>query len=71
VFFLLACEASCGGADACSNSAIACAHAASERFSGNWHTRRKTPSMQLLARQRIPRLEAEIKQLVAELQARA
>jgi hypothetical protein len=32
---------------------------------------KKTPSMQLLARQRIPRLEAEIKQLVATLQARA
>jgi hypothetical protein len=29
---------------------------------------KKAPSMQLLARQRIPRLEAEIKQLVADLQ---
>jgi hypothetical protein len=30
---------------------------------------KKTPSMQLLARQRIPRLEAEMKQLLATLQA--
>jgi len=29
---------------------------------------KRTPSMQLLARQRIPRLEAEIKQLVTALQ---
>lgn len=29
---------------------------------------KRTPSMQMLARQRIPRLEAEIKQLVAVLQ---
>jgi hypothetical protein len=32
---------------------------------------KKTPSMHLLARQRIPRLEAKIKQLVAALQASA
>jgi len=32
---------------------------------------KKTPSMQLLARQRVPRLEAEIKQLVSALQASA
>jgi hypothetical protein len=32
---------------------------------------KKTPSMQLLARQRIPRLEAEIKQLVNALQESA
>jgi hypothetical protein len=32
---------------------------------------KKTPSMQLLARQRIPRLEAEIKQLVTALQESA
>ena len=31
---------------------------------------KRTPSMQLLARQRIPRLEAEIKQVVAALQER-
>jgi hypothetical protein len=32
---------------------------------------KRTPSMQLLARQRIPRLEAEIKQLVVALQESA
>ena len=32
---------------------------------------KKTPSMQLLARQRIPRLEEAIKHLITELQASA
>jgi hypothetical protein len=32
---------------------------------------KKMPSIQLLARQRIPRLEAEIKQLMTALQERA
>lgn len=32
---------------------------------------KKTPSMQLMARQRIPRLEAEIKQVVMTLQESA
>lgn len=32
---------------------------------------KKTPSMQLLARRRIPRLEAEVKQLIASLAASA